>query len=88
MSRCSFHLVALSARMASHFRHFVADDLAAGPPADCVRAGGHGLTDILYQRDGEIIALVPPDPAVAGTGLIVCGAGGRYPSAECGLMVL
>ena len=31
--------------------------------------GGRGdLTDILYQRGGEIIALQPPDPAVAGMG--------------------
>jgi hypothetical protein len=26
------------------------------------------LTDILYQRDGEIIAFARPDPAVSGTG--------------------
>ena len=30
---------------------------------------GHGLTDFLYQRDGEIIAFARPDLAVAGTGL-------------------
>jgi hypothetical protein len=29
----------------------------------------HGLTDFLYQRDGEIIAFARPDLAVAGTGL-------------------
>ncbi len=28
-----------------------------------------GLTDFLYQRDGEIIAFARPDLAVAGTGL-------------------
>jgi hypothetical protein len=27
-----------------------------------------GLTDFLYQRDGEIIAFARPDLAVAGTG--------------------
>jgi hypothetical protein len=27
-----------------------------------------GLTDFLYQRDGEIIAFVQPDLAVSGTG--------------------
>jgi hypothetical protein len=27
---------------------------------------GHGLTDFLYQRDGEIIAFARPDLAVAG----------------------
>jgi hypothetical protein len=47
-----------------------------------------GLTDFLYQRDGEIIAFARPDLAVSGTGFIVCGAGGRYPSDECGLIVL
>jgi hypothetical protein len=47
-----------------------------------------GLTDFLYQRDGEIIAITRPDLAVSGTGFIVCGAGGRYPSDECGLIVL
>jgi hypothetical protein len=30
---------------------------------------GHGLTDFLYQRDGEIIAFARPDLAVAGSGL-------------------
>ena len=30
---------------------------------------GHGLTDFLYQRDGEIIASARPDLAVAGSGL-------------------
>ena len=30
---------------------------------------GHGLTDFLYQRDGEIIAFALPDLAVAGSGL-------------------
>jgi len=38
---------------------------------------GHGLTDFLYQRDGEIIAFARPDLAVAG-GFVVCGASGRY----------
>jgi hypothetical protein len=42
-----------------------------------------GLTDLLYQRDGEFIAFARPDLAVSGTGLFVCGAGGRYPSDEC-----
>ena len=30
---------------------------------------GHGPTDFLYQRDGEIIAFARPDLAVAGSGL-------------------
>jgi hypothetical protein len=30
---------------------------------------GHGLTDFLYQHDGEIIAFARPDLAVAGSGL-------------------
>jgi hypothetical protein len=29
---------------------------------------GIGLTDFLYQRDGEIIAFARPDLAVSGTG--------------------
>ena len=27
-----------------------------------------GLTVFLYQRDGEVIAFGPPDPAASGTG--------------------
>ena len=29
---------------------------------------GSGLTVFLYQRDGEVIAFGPPDPAASGTG--------------------
>jgi hypothetical protein len=46
-----------------------------------------GLTDILYQRDGDYcIADVPSRRATVGAK--VCGAGGRYPSDEWGLTVL
>jgi hypothetical protein len=31
-------------------------------------ANAGGLTDFLYQRDGEIIAFARPDLAVSGTG--------------------
>ena len=53
--------------------------------------GGHdaspGLTDFLYQRDGDYcIAAVPSRWDIGGAN--VCGAGGRYPSDECGLTVL
>ena len=33
------------------------------------RARERGLTDFLYQRDGETIAFARPDLAVSGTGL-------------------
>jgi hypothetical protein len=51
----------------------------------CREAGG--LTDILYQRDGDYcIADVPSRWDIGGAS--VCGAGGRYRSDECGLTVL
>ena len=46
-----------------------------------------GLTDILHQRDGDYcIARVPSRMETVGAK--VWGAGGRYPSDECGLTVL
>lgn len=47
----------------------------------------HSLTDILYQHDGDYcIADVPSRWDIGGAQ--VCGAGGRYPSEECGRIVL
>jgi hypothetical protein len=46
-----------------------------------------GLTDILYQRDGDYSIAVVPSRWDNG-GAKVCGAGGRYRSEECGLTVL
>ncbi|MBS0471563.1 MAG: MCP four helix bundle domain-containing protein, partial [Proteobacteria bacterium] len=41
-----------------------------------------GLTDILYQRDGDYCIAVVPS-RWDNSGAKVCGAGGRYPSDEC-----
>jgi hypothetical protein len=48
---------------------------------------GLGLTDILYQRDRDYCIAVVPSRWDNG-GAKACGAGGRYPSDECGLTVL
>ena len=46
-----------------------------------------GLTDILYQRDGDYSIAAVPSRWDNG-GAKVCGAGGRYRRDECGLTVL
>ena len=42
--------------------------LALVPPDLCRRHKKPGLTDFLYQRDGETIAFARSDLAVSGTG--------------------
>ena len=46
----------------------VAVEVIGDPKTSAERHDPLGLTDILYQRDGEIIAFARPDLAVSGTG--------------------
>ena len=49
--------------------------------------GVTGLTDILYQHDADYCIADLPS-RWGGSGAKLWGAGGRYPSDECGLTVL
>jgi hypothetical protein len=68
----------------------VIDIRPCGDPADGqrrFRLHQRDLTAFLYQRDGDY-CIDTISSRWAAEGANVWGAGGRYPSAECGLIVL